>query len=407
MTMTESNIGGKRHALRVSLVGGQAQARAEVSRSLETLGEPPLEIRETDSGQQAAAEATEAPAPDVAMVMFDGDQDASLAYLQVQSTQTPHPVLFALLKERSPVSMRRAIRAGADELLFLPLDAGEVTRALLKISEARLRAERRQSGVVCALTSVVGGVGVTTLAMNLALALRYTLNKRVGLVDLDLQAGALAVMLNVEPEVSIMPLTRLEKKLDSIQLESALSKHSSGIYLLAAPKRIEEGELVSDLTVSAVLDVMREMFDFVVVDCGGHIDENAVAAWERCEHLLYVLSQSVVSARCAWRFIDLFQRLGLTTVEPQYVLNRYVSGQAIGEKQLETTLGRPIFATIPRDDKAIERVELSGRDLWHAAAGSALAKSVEQFSRRLFASTASEAEGGLFSRLFSALGARS
>jgi pilus assembly protein CpaE len=398
----------KRNALCVTVVGEKPELRGEVLQALAGVAGLPLEVQESEPRADVPAGEAGARQTDVAMVLFDGNEELALAYLQHQATQAGRPTLFALLNTRSPVSMRRAIRAGADELLFTPLDGGEVTRALLKISEARLRTERRQSGIVCSLTSVVGGVGVTTLSMNVALALHHALHKQVGLVDLDLQTGGLSVMLNLEPEVSIMPLARLDKKLDSIQLEPALTKHSSGIYLLAAPKRIEESELISDLTVAAVLEVMREMFDFVIVDCGSHVDENAVAAWERSDRLFYVLNQSVVSVRCAWRFIDLFERLGLTTLEPQYVLNRSTLGHAIGEKQLEGTLGRRIFARFPADAKAVGRAELSGQDLWRVAAGSPLVRSLEEFARGLGGPESSaESEGGIISRLFSVFGARS
>jgi len=94
-----------------------------------------------------------------------------------------------------------------------------------------------------------------------------------------------------------MQLCEGERKLDSIQLESALTKHPSGIYLLAAPKRIEDSELVADKTIGAVLELMRQLFDFVLVDCGGYIDENAVAAWERSDYLFYLLDQSIAAAR--------------------------------------------------------------------------------------------------------------
>ena len=175
--------------------------------------------------------------------MVNGNEDAALSFLQSQALDSPRPMLFAPRQRALAGLMKRVLRAGADELLFMPLDPGDATRALLKISEARRRTERRRAASSFRVTSLVGGVGVTSLAANLALALE-SLHQRVALVDLDLQTGGSAVFLNLDPEVTIMALVRLEQKLDSIQLESALTKHPSGVYLLAAPKRIEDGELV-------------------------------------------------------------------------------------------------------------------------------------------------------------------
>src|SRR6266436_3015942 len=306
--------------------------------------------------------------------------------------------------------MRRILRAGADELLFLPMDAGDATRALLKISETRRRAERQAGGVIIALVSTIGGVGVTSLTANVGLALRYTLNKRVAVVDLDLQTGGLAVFLNLEPERTIMALTEGNRKLDSIQLESALSKHASGMYLLAAPKRIEDSELVTDVTVGAILDLMRQLFDFVIVDCGTHVDANTVAAWERSNHLFYVLDQSIGAARCAWRFVDLCGRLGLQGIEPNFILSRFVPGHPISEEQLSHTLAKTLYAKIPRDEKVLERIQLSAQDLWQVAPNSPLAKSVEDLARRLEVgaeATQGDSSNSLVSRLLNVIGARS
>ncbi len=398
-----------RDSLKVRLVGEGTELRAQVRAALSGLAEPLLAVSECEPAASVADDAANGDGPvDVVMFAFNGNEESLLTCLQAQAAQSPRPALFALLPGRSAGLMKRVLRAGADELLFLPLDIGDATRALLKISEAHLRARRREGGVICSFASIVGGVGVTTLAGNLALALNYEFERRVALVDLDLQTGGLAVFLNLEPEVTIMPLARLDKRLDSMQLESALTKHPSGVYLLAAPRRIEEGELISDITVGAVLDLMRQLFDFVIVDCGTHLDENAVAAWERSEHMFYVLDQSIRAARCAWRFIDLFDRLGLSSVEPHFILNRFVASYPIGDKQIESSLTRRIYAHIPRDDKTAERVELSAKDLWQVAAGSPLAKAVEELARRIVPGreVAAGTQQGLVSRLLSAINPR-
>jgi len=397
---------GRPDALRVQLVGEGEEHRAEVRDALAALGDPALDIWEIVPDPAAAIDSS----ADVTMVVFNGNTDLSLSYLNNQAGPEPRPALFALLHDRSPDLMKRVLRAGADELLFLPLDAGDATRALLKISENRRREEVHGTGSIISLVSLIGGTGVTSLAANLGLALRYAFDKRVAVVDLDLQTGGLSVFLNLEPERTIMALTEGTRKLDSIQLESALSKHASGIYLLAAPKRIEDSELVTDVTVGAILDLMRQLFDFVIVDCGTHVDANTVAAWERSNHLFYVLDQSIGAARCAWRFVDLCGRLGMQGIEPNFILSRFIAGHPISEEQLSHTLAKSIHSRIPRDEKILERVQLSAQDLWQVAPNSPLAKSVEELARRIevgveIAATADPANS-IVSRLLNVIGAR-
>jgi len=404
----------KRGALKVLLVAPDAH-RATVLASLQGLPEPPLDITEkSPDGHDAAGNGngngkSHVPVkPDVVMVVFNGDEEESLNYLQGVAEKEPRPAIFALLQERSPSLMKRVLRAGADELLFLPLDTGDATRALLKISESRRREDRTDGGTVISLVSLVGGVGVTSLAGNLALAMRYSLDKRVAVIDLDLQASALSVFLNVEPDRTMMALTEGDKKIDSIQLEGALSKHSSGIYLLAAPKRIEDSEMVTDVAIGNVIEIMRQLFDYVIVDCGTHIDATKVAAWERSQHLFYVLDQSIGAARCAWRFVDLCGRLGLNNLEPAFVISRFTANHPISEDQLSHTLARPIYARIPRDEKVLERVQLSAQDLWQVAPNSPLTKSVEEMARKLdgVSDAGASRNGSIVSRLFGSFGGR-
>ena len=398
---------GRHGGLRVQLVGSGDEHRTEVRDALAALGDPVLNIEELEPDPEAAVDA----AYDVTMVVFNGNDELSLSYLNTRAGAEPRPALFALLHDRSPDLMKRVLRAGADELLFLPLDPGDATRALLKISETRRREEVHVGGgTIVSMVSLIGGTGVTSLAANLALALRYAFDKRVAVVDLDLQTGGLSVFLNLEPERTIMTLTEGTRKLDSIQLESALSKHASGIYLLAAPKRIEDSELVSDVTVGATLELMRQLFDFVIVDCGTHIDSNTVAAWERSNYLFYVLDQSIGAARCAWRFVDLVGRLGLTGVEPNFILSRFVPTHPITEDQLSHTLAKAIHTRIPRDEKILERVQLSAQDLWQVAPNSPLAKSIEDLARRLEVGAEvpdADSPNSLVSRLLNVIGARS
>ena len=142
----------KKTVLRIDLVGHAPELREAVKQVLARVTEPPMQLFESD--QPGGSEASGEGPIDVSMVLFSGDNDKSLAYLQSRSAQTPRPALFGLLKDRSPGLMKRVIRAGADELLFLPLDPGDLTRALLKVSETRIRVARHEGGMVVSLASI-------------------------------------------------------------------------------------------------------------------------------------------------------------------------------------------------------------------------------------------------------------
>src|SRR6202161_4335753 len=190
---------GRHGGLKVQLVGQGDEHREDVRDALAALGDPILAIEEVEPDPEVAAEANDS-SFDVTMVVFNGNDELSLSYLNGRAGQEPRPALFALLHDRSPDLMKRVLRAGADELLFLPLDPGDATRALLQISENRRRAELHRTpagGMIVSLVSLIGGPGVTSLAANLALALRYAFDKRVAVVDLDLQTGGMSVFLNL------------------------------------------------------------------------------------------------------------------------------------------------------------------------------------------------------------------
>lgn len=410
MSLLGTNVDGWRPLLKVRLIGNAEEQRREVKAALNAMADPKLEVTEMavpGSGHNGNGKhAGNGGEPDVLMFMLNEIDEAAFTLLQQFADTPARPALIALLPDHSPVLMRRAIRAGADELLFLPLNSRDATRALIKIGEAKRRTERRSGGAVCSVTSMIGGIGVTSVSINLGLALRYALGLRVALVDLDLQRGMLAVALNLQPEHSILALASRDKPVDSLQVEAAMTKHGSGVYVLAAPKHIEDSEAVSDAAVGATLDLMREMFDFVIVDTGNHVAEPAVAAWERSDHLIYLLDQSIGGARCTWRFIDLFERLHFSAVKPHFVLNRYTAGYPVTPEQLAETLARPIYAKLPYDHKVMERVELSGRDLWQVAPTATLTKTFEELARMLAQTpgeVASPHPTGAVSRLVSAI----
>ncbi|HYL58775.1 MAG TPA: AAA family ATPase [Candidatus Acidoferrales bacterium] len=405
ITRRDQSAGAGKSALGIVLADGDDTARAALRAMLGEIKE--LRIGVFEQVKPPIAPDSEAAKAQLLMVALGADAEKWTA--ELQSWLDPHArrVVIAVVANRSPQSVRMALRAGAEEVILLPIDRDELARCLVKISETHPILTAHHPSLTCSLVSVAGGVGVTTLTAEVGLAIRRMTGKQVGLIDLALQTGALSAVLDLEPEHTIGELVDSPRSMDSIRLESMLTRHESGLCLLAAPKRLEEAELVSPVGVTSALTLMRELFDFVVVDCGHDLTESTVAAWQQSDFLLYVIEQSVTSIRPAQRFLDLFERMHLKGVRLEFVLNRFDPAHPISLKKIETALQRPVLARIPRDDPAFVQAQLAGDVVSVAAPESAAAIATEALTRKLFGLTVSdEKPRGLFGKLFASGRAR-
>ena len=392
----------RRSALRVALAGGNPAQRAAVKDAIIHVREVETEI--VDLGDEAPVSEIDRNIGLLALVLDVVDQTALPLSLLPASSKGPVPLTVALLAERSSQLIQSALRAGADDVLALPPGYEDTLRILLRASEARRRTTSPDHRKICSLVSMSGGRGISSLTVCLGFAIMRLLGKRVVLVDLDLQAAPLSVLLDVEPDHSIADLADPTSPIDSIRLESVLTKDHAGPSLLAAPKRIEHAELVSATTVEAALKVLHDLFDVVLIDCGSHLNESSVVVFENSDYLFYVLDQSIIAVRAAQRFLNLYESLALKTRQPQIIVNRHRPNDIITLEAIETALHLPIFATVPNDDTAFKDMQTMGRDLWNISAGLNVRRSFENLARKLFAApTQATMKSGLFSRFLAGI----
>lgn len=391
------------NTLKIVVAGGNDAERAAVRTALGEITEPKLEIADPSASPQAST--ANGAGTEVVMTVLGDEPEGWTTQLQDWAGREPRPPLVALISSHSAETLRMALRAGAEEVLVLPVDSNELTRCLVKISETHQNAGLSRSTTL-SLVSVAGGVGVSALTVALGFAIRRLTKKQVALVDLGLQCSALSAILDLEPEHSISELADPTSAIDSIRLESVLCKHDSGLQLLAAPKRIEEAEMISAATVATTLKLMDELFDFILIDCGHSLNEGSVAAWERSQHLLYVVDQSVTSVRPAQRFLHLFERLQLKSVKPEFLLNRFDPDNPITADKIEMALRRSIITRLPRDEESFAKAQITGGDLFVAAPNSSVRLGVESLAGRLCGGAIGVNEvsrRSIFARLFSAV----
>jgi len=239
----------------------------------------------------------------------------------------------------------------------------------------------------------------------LGLALRRLTQKQVALVDLGLQSASLAAILDLETIHSIGELADPTSNLDSIRLESATCKHASGLYLLSAPARIEDGEMVSPGTIEATIGVMLQLFDYVLIDCGHHVNEGSVAAWERAGNVLYVLDQSITAVRAAQRFLGLFERLKHKHVAIDLLLNHYRPSHSVSLEKIQAALHRPVAFCIPHDEAALAAAEAHGDGLSTLKENSPMLLAVHRLAQALISASDVNAgpKPGVFSKLMNAM----
>jgi len=393
----------RRGSLNISLAGGSTAERATLRESLAALTEPKMEVHEISAPGQAPPRSD---AVRILIIILEEDPEMWDQELRPWVESGAWSQVTALIKKRTSDAVRIALQAGANEVLFIPLDTVDLARSLLKISESHPGAGRQSNKAAYALVSVSGGVGVSSLTVALGLALRRLTQKQVALVDLGLQSDSLAPILDLETIHSIGELADPTSSVDSIRLESAICKHASGLYLLGAPPRIEDGEMVSPSTVEATVGVMLQLFDFVLIDCGHHVNEASVAAWERAGNVLYVLDQSITGVHAAHRFLDLFGRLNLKHVSLDLLLNHYRPSHAISLEKIQTALHRPVAFCIPHDQAAMALAEAEGDGLFSLSPSSPMLLAVERLAEALLGtSSASEPRrAGVLSRLLNAMG---
>jgi pilus assembly protein CpaE len=389
----------RRRRLRAGIAGGNQSQRSAVKDALAHIREVDVEM--VDLGDEQFVSDKDPKIVLLALVLNPADREQWRAMFHLPLSNGLSPLMVALLPDRSSDTIQAALRAGADDVLSLPPTPEDALRVLLRANEFRRRAESPDQRKICSLVSVSGGRGISSLTVCLGFATQRLLGKRTALVDLDLQAAPLSVLLDVEPERTIADLADPTSPVDSIRLESVVTKIDSGPVLLAAPKRIEHTELVSAASVEAALKVLHDLFDVVLVDCGSHLSESSVVVFENSDYLLYVLDQSITAVRACQRFLVLHESLELQDREVHLVVNRYRSDHVVSLDQIENALHLPVFATVPDDEAAFGQMQSTGRNLWDISAGASVRRSIEKLTRKLFAPESQDlSKPSLFSRLF-------
>ena len=364
------------------LLGADSAILGEVKALMNSLEATPVSCAEgaLEDGVKLALEST----PEVVGVLLDGDARSAFALMEDLSRAVPSAYIFALSQDDSTENIIKAMRAGATEFLSLPLDTGQLVKALIKVTALRRLAHPTgKPAQILTLYSPKGGAGVTTLAVNLALEMQAS-GKSVCVVDLDFQSSDVALFLNVNPLYTMMDITLNFRRLDSVFLQGTLTRHPSGVYVLAAPPHGTEAHDIPVEQVRSVFDLLRTMYDVVIVDTPRALAPETLAAFSAATRVVMVVDLSLPFLRGYRRTMEVLEGVGVGTDRVDVVITRHGGTRAqVPLEEAKKTLGLTVTHTLPRDDENAIAAVNKGVPLSSVKSGTALTRAIAQLAETL------------------------
>ena len=308
--------------------------------------------------------------PDVVLMDINMPEMDGIAATELLMARVPTASVVMMSVQGEADYLRRSMLAGAREFLVKPFSSDELTasirqvyarerekigRMALPVAESRSPSSAREPGRVVAVFSPKGGVGRTTIAVNVAVAAASEPGSSVVLVDGSFQFGDVGVLLNLNPKnKSIADLVpELEAGGDPDSLDTFVITHSTGTKVLLAPPSPEVAELVTPAAIRRVLDVLRARNDLVIVDCAAAFSDSTLAVLDTADLILTVLTLEITSIKNMRLFLEVAEQLGYPSDKIELVLNRADSALGIRVADVEHSIGRKVDHTVVSDGRSV------------------------------------------------------
>ncbi len=324
------------------------------------------------------------------LLIFEVGTDTEKEFRVIESLLNSNSVgeVFLTSENTEQSVLRNAMRIGAKECFSQPLEKQEVIRALERFKTRRKKSghqENVKSGQIIDVIGSKGGVGATTIAVNLAVSIAETKKAQsVALVDMNMLFGDIPIFLALKPNYNWGEITKDIARLDATFLMNILSKHSSGVHVLPSPSHLNGNQAVTPETIEHLLSLMQGMFDFVVIDGGQSLNKTSLRILEMSDDVLLVSLLSLPYLANTNKLLTSFANFQYLPKERiKIVINRYLKKSQVSLKDAEDAINRKIFWTIPNDYKTTMSAINQGKALPQFAAKSAVTKNLKELAATL------------------------
>ena len=319
---------------------------------------------------------------DLFFVPIDDIDEFQLAAIDRVSRHERHMGVVATGPRIEPELMLRAMRAGIQEFLVRPMVLGDLVAAVERLH--RRNSSGVTSGQVYGVFSAKGGVGASTVAVNLAYGLACNHGEgRIAVADLALPGGDIRILLNVKPSYDLGDLAGKVERIDAELLNSVMIPATDGLWVLAAPEQPESEEAIDATVISSVILQLRHSFNFSVLDLESQLSDRTLAALDAVDRIVLLTELKVPALRALQRTMGIFRRLGYPNEKLCVVVNRYQSGDVISAAEASDLLKADLFFKLPNDYKSSSEAATACTPLIHSHPESKLATAYLQLAQKL------------------------
>ena len=319
---------------------------------------------------------------DLVVLPLDGVADLQLATLEREIRRERYTAVIGTAPKQEPEVMLRAMRAGIQEFLVSPPDPKDFAAAVDRLM--RRTQASAENGEVIAVYSAKGGLGVSSVATNLAFGFaKNHPGARTALADMVVGAGDVRVLLNLNPSYDLGDLVAKIDRVDAELLNSLLTPTSAGVWVLPAPDQPEADDAVDANTVTMVIQHLRHNFAFTVLDCEHYLNERTLSALDAADRLVLVTHLIVAALRSTQRTVNLCRRLGYPNEKLCIVVNRWQSGEVLSPSDAEDVLKAEIFFKLPNDYRVASGALTNGKPISEFEPTSKLAYAYTQLAAKL------------------------
>lgn len=322
-----------------------------------------------------------------AVIIIDDQRETSFSVTERISKlhqAFPQAAIFVVSADTRPEHIVAMMKAGASQFLASPVNSQTLTNAIEEVRVRLATSENAAKGTVYSFISSKGGLGTTVITVNTAVTLARNRSAKVALCDMSLQSGDASVLLDLIPATTITDLSRNFHRLDASFLRGAMSQHRNGLAFLPAPGDPEESAEVSPEHIARILELSRQLFDVVLVDCSSMwVADRTMEVFNLSDKIFVVTDLSVPAVRNATRLCKLIAKLGIDQKRIEVVVNRYIKGGALSIEEVEKTLKKKIYWLYPNDFIDIVSSINQGEPIVDKQPGAPFAKNIIEFAEKL------------------------